>query len=172
MINVDGWPRQSRYPVGHLVKVLGDAEDVNVENEVILFEFNVDTRDFSQRVIDCLPKEGTAWTVSQEELEKRVDLREENVCSVDPPGCKDIDDALHAKMLPNGNIEVGVHIADVTHFVKPDTPIDQEAAERCTTVYLVNKRTDMLPKLLTESLCSLVSDVERLAFSVVWELDS
>ena len=65
-------------------------------------------------------------------------MREEYVCSVDPVGCRDIDDALHAKVLPNGNIEVGVHIADVTYFVKPGTPIDKEASERCTTVYLVN----------------------------------
>lgn len=93
------------------------------------------------------------------------------MCSVDPEGCKDIDDALHAKLLPNGNYEIGVHIADVSYFVKPDTAIDKEASLRGTTVYLVNLRTDMLPKLLTESLCSLVSDRERLAFSVVWEFD-
>lgn len=65
------------------------------------------------------------------------------ICSIDPPGCKDIDDALHCKRLPNGNYEVGVHIADVTHFVKPESAIDLEAANRCTTVYLVDRRTDM-----------------------------
>lgn len=74
-------------------------------------------------------------------------------------------------MLDNGNIELGVHIADVSHFVRPDTPIDKEAAFRSTTVYLVDRRTDMLPGLLTENLCSLRSDVERLAFSVVWEMN-
>ena len=74
-------------------------------------------------------------------------------------------------MLPNGNIELGVHIADVTHFVRPDSAIDKEAAYRSTTVYLVDRRTDMLPGLLTENLCSLRSDVERLAFSVVWEMN-
>lgn len=74
-------------------------------------------------------------------------------------------------MLPNGNIELGVHIADVSHFVRPDTAIDKEAAYRSTTVYLVDRRTDMLPGLLTENLCSLRSDVERLAFSVVWEMN-
>ena len=98
-------------------------------------------------------------------------MREEFVCSVDPEGCRDIDDALHAKILPNGNYEIGVHIADVSYFVKPDTAIDIEASMRGTTVYLINLRTDMLPKLLTESLCSLVSDRERLAFSVIWEFD-
>lgn len=92
-------------------------------------------------------------------------------CSVDPPGCKDIDDALHSIVLPNGNIECGVHIADVSHFVRPDTAIDKEAAFRSTTVYLVDRRTDMLPGLLTENLCSLVGGVERLAFSCVWEMN-
>ena len=75
-------------------------------------------------------------------------------------------------MLPNGNYEVGVHIADVTHFVKAGTEIDREAARRCTTVYLVEKRTDMLPGLLTENLCSIRGGVERLVFSVIWEIDS
>jgi len=93
------------------------------------------------------------------------------VCSVDPIGCKDIDDALHCIELPNGNYEVGVHIADVTHFVKANSEIDREAARRCTTVYMVDRRTDMLPGLLTENLCSLVSDVDRCSFSVIWEID-
>lgn len=90
---------------------------------------------------------------------------------MDPPGCKDIDDALHSRQLPNGNVELGVHIADVSHFVRPDSAIDKEAAFRSTTVYLVDRRTDMLPGLLTENLCSLRGGVERLAFSVVWEMD-
>jgi len=90
---------------------------------------------------------------------------------VDPPGCKDIDDALHCRRLDNGLYEVGIHIADVSHFVKPDTAIDREAASRCTTVYLVDRRTDMLPKLLTETLCSLRDDGDRLAFSSVFVLD-
>ena len=75
-------------------------------------------------------------------------------------------------MLPNGNYEVGVHIADVTHFVRAGAEIDKEAARRCTTVYLVDRRTDMLPGLLTENLCSIRGEVERLAFSVIWEIDS
>ena len=97
-------------------------------------------------------------------------MRAENICSIDPPGCQDIDDALHAKRLPNGNIEAGVHIADVSFFVRPDTPMDAEAASRGTTVYLVDRRIDMLPHLLGTNLCSLRPFVERLAFSTVWEL--
>ncbi|KAK4702251.1 hypothetical protein P7C70_g3973, partial [Phenoliferia sp. Uapishka_3] len=101
----------------------------------------------------------------------REDFREEIVCSIDPPGCQDIDDALHAKRLPNGNIQAGVHIADVSHFVHPDNAMDAEAASRGTTVYLVDKRVDMLPHLLGTNLCSLRPYVERLAFSVIWEID-
>ena len=92
------------------------------------------------------------------------------MCSIDPPGCVDIDDALHAKLLPNGNYEVGVHIADVSHFVKPGNAMDLEASLRGTTVYLVDKRIDMLPMLLGTDLCSLKPYVERFAFSVIWEV--
>jgi len=138
---------------------------------MILHEFNVDMRPFSQKVLNCLPKEGKQWRASAEEVGRRWDLRHLDVCSVDPPGCKDIDDALHCIRLPNGNYEVGVHIADVTHFVKANSEIDKEAARRCTTVYMVDRRTDMLPSLLTENLCSLVSHVDRCSFSVIWEID-
>ena len=92
------------------------------------------------------------------------------VLSIDPPGCQDIDDALHCIVLPNGNFQVGVHIADVTHYVKAGTAIDLEAANRSTSTYLVNKRLDMLPKLLTTDLCSLKGNVDRFAFSVLWEV--
>uniref|UniRef100_A0A6N2M422 Chitin-binding type-1 domain-containing protein n=1 Tax=Salix viminalis TaxID=40686 RepID=A0A6N2M422_SALVM len=92
------------------------------------------------------------------------------VRSIGEIGCTDIDDALHCAMLPTGNFEVGVHIADVTNFVHPGTPLDDEASKRGTSVYLVERRIDMLPKPLTEDICSLRADVERLAFSVIWEM--
>jgi exosome complex exonuclease DIS3/RRP44 len=116
----------------------------------------------------CLPP--SDFKPSEDEIARRLDLRGIPVCSIDPPGCKDIDDALSCEVLVNGNFRVGVHIADVTHFVLPGTPIDLEAAERCTTVYLVEKRTDMLPALLTADLCSLREKVDRLCFSVIWEM--
>ena len=100
----------------------------------------------------------------------RLDLRDLPVLSIDPPGCKDIDDALHCTVLPNGNYQVGVHIADVCHYVKAGTAIDLEAANRSTSTYLVNKRLDMLPSLLTTDLCSLKGNVDRFAFSVLWEV--
>lgn len=98
-------------------------------------------------------------------------MRKLSICSVDPPGCTDIDDALHSRLLSNGNIEVGVHIADVSHFIRPNSALDKEAASRATTVYLVDKRIDMVPELLSSNLCSLRGNVVRFAFSCVWEMD-
>lgn len=104
-------------------------------------------------------------------MSKRLDLRDVPICSVDPPGCTDIDDALHARVLPNGRLEIGVHIADVSHFIRPGNALDKEAASRATTVYLVDKRIDMVPELLSSNLCSLRGGVERFAFSCIWEMD-
>lgn len=106
-----------------------------------------------------------------QDVEKRVDLRHVAICSVDPPGCTDIDDALHCRKLASGNFEVAVHIADVSHFIRPGNALDKEAASRATTVYLVDKRIDMVPELLSSNLCSLRGNEERFAFSCVWEID-
>ncbi|XP_075591208.1 uncharacterized protein LOC142598135 [Dermatophagoides farinae] len=92
------------------------------------------------------------------------------VFSIDPPSCVDIDDTLSLRYLPNGNYHVGVHIADVSHFVKPNSYLDREAQKRCTTVYMINKRIDMLPNLLSSDLCSLRSGLDRLTFSIFWEI--
>lgn len=100
-----------------------------------------------------------------------MDCRHLDICSVDPPGCTDIDDALHCRQLDNGNFEVGVHIADVSHFIRPGTAIDKEAGNRSTTVYLTDRRIDMVPELLSSNLCSLRGGVERFAFSCIWEMD-
>ncbi|GAW00013.1 RNB-domain-containing protein [Lentinula edodes] len=152
-------------------------EGQEAEQESLLLEFEVPYRPFGKAILDCLPPEGEQWVVPpkgefdlQNIWRDREDLRDVIVCSIDPPGCQDIDDALHAKLLPNGNIEAGVHIADVSHFVLPDNPMDSEAAARGTTVYLVDNRIDMLPSLLGTNLCSLRPFVERLAFSSIWEL--
>lgn len=124
---------------------------------------------FSEEVLSFLPT--LPWTITDEDLAQRVDLRHLAVCSVDPPGCTDIDDALHCRRLDNGRLEVGVHIADVSHFIRPGNAMDKEAASRATTVYLVDKRIDMVPELLSSNLCSLRGNVERFAFSAIWEMD-
>ncbi|CCF57444.1 hypothetical protein KAFR_0C04530 [Kazachstania africana CBS 2517] len=182
VIAVDDWPATHKYPLGHFVRDLGGIETVEAETEALLLEHDVEYRPFSRKVLECLPAEGHDWktpsNIKDPEalandplLAKRTDLRDKLICSIDPPGCVDIDDALHAKRLPNGNWEVGVHIADVTHFVKPGTALDAEGASRGTSVYLVDKRIDMLPMLLGTDLCSLKPYVDRFAFSVIWELN-
>jgi exosome complex exonuclease DIS3/RRP44 len=173
LITIDSWDRESRYPVGHFVRSLGELENKGAETEALLLEFDVQYRPFPKTVLDCLPSEGHNWRVPAKGdpgWDGREDFRDLLVCSIDPPGCVDIDDALHARRLPNGNYEVGVHIADVSHFVKPNNAMDKEASIRGTTVYLVDKRIDMLPMLLGTDLCSLKPYVERYAFSVIWEL--
>ena len=171
---IDAWDRDSRYPAGHFVRSLGELETKEAETEALLLEFDVQYRPFPKAILDCLPSEGHNWTVPQDKSDPgwvgRKDLRELLVCSIDPPGCQDIDDALHARQLANGNFEVGVHIADVSHFVRPNNAMDAEATSRGTTVYLVDKRIDMLPSLLGTDLCSLKPNVERYAFSTIWEL--
>ncbi|KEF52053.1 uncharacterized protein A1O9_12043 [Exophiala aquamarina CBS 119918] len=171
---IDSWDRDTRYPIGHYIRSLGELETKEAETEALLLEYDVQYRPFPKTVLDCLPSEGHNWKVpsdpSHPGWKARRDLRELLVCSIDPPGCQDIDDALHARPLPNGNFEVGVHIADVSHFVKPSNPMDTEAAARGTTVYLVDKRIDMLPMLLGTDLCSLKPYVERYAFSTLWEI--
>ncbi|KAF1943253.1 RNB-domain-containing protein [Clathrospora elynae] len=171
---IDSWDRDSRYPVGHFVRSLGELESKGAETEALLLEWDVQYKPFPKTVLDCLPAEGHDWKVpaSLEDpgWKGRKDLRDLLVCSIDPVGCVDIDDALHAHKLPNGNFQVGVHIADVSHFVKPNNAMDKEASQRGTTVYLVDKRIDMLPMLLGTDLCSLKPYVERYAFSVLWEV--
>lgn len=155
--------------MGHFVRAIGPLGDKDTENEVLLLEHDVPHSKFSEEVLSFLPK--LPWIISDEEYEKRVDLRNITICSVDPPGCTDIDDALHCRDLPDGNLEVGVHIADVSHFIRPGNALDKEAALRATTVYLIDKRIDMVPELLSSNLCSLRGGVERFAFSCVWKID-
>lgn len=169
LVSLDQWPADSVYPQGHYVRVLGKDGDKDVETQVLLHEFDVPCASFSAEVMACLPPQG--WAITEELIAQRTDLRHIPVVSIDPPGCKDIDDALHCIRLPNGNLEAGVHIADVSHFVHPDTAIDKEAAHRSTSTYLVERRLDMLPGYLTTELCSLRSTEDHLAFSVMWEMD-
>ncbi|CAM9495162.1 unnamed protein product [Ectocarpus sp. 12 AP-2014] len=168
LVAMDSWPAWCKYPLGHYVKTLGEKGAKATETEVILLEHEIPHESFSGKVLACLPPED--WAITPENSEGRKDLRHLPVLSIDPPGCKDIDDALHARPLENGNLEVGVHIADVTHFVEAGSALDQEASSRSTSTYLVERRLDMLPGMLTETLCSLKPNVDRFAFSVIWEM--
>ena len=179
VVVIDAWLASSPYPDGHFVRALGEIGETEAETAALLLEADVDDRPFAPAVHKCVPP--LPWKVTEEHVAEpnREDLRDLRVCSVDPPGCCDIDDALSAVVVPKSDgvegeeeIEIGVHIADVTTFLKPGTPMDDEALRRGTTTYLVQRRLDMLPKPLTEDICSLRADEERLAFSVFWRVDT
>ncbi|CAJ1949508.1 unnamed protein product [Cylindrotheca closterium] len=169
LIQVDSWDIDSNYPAGHCHEIVGPIGDLETEISCLLHEHELHLEPFSAGALACLPSEGSDWKIPPEEIEKRRDLRESyRIFSVDPPGCQDIDDTMHARELPNGDIEIGVHIADVTHFVPHNSPLDLEAQVRATTFYLVDRRFDMLPSLLSSDLCSLHGSTDRLAVSTIW----
>ena len=169
LVALDAWPAWSRWPQGHYVATLGSSGDKSVETAVLLREHDIATGEWSSELLACLPPEGAAYKIGAHNSAGRVDLTALPVCSIDPPNCRDIDDALHVVPLGDGsgNFEVGVHIADVTHFVAAGSLLDAEAARRGTSTYLVERRLDMLPGLLTTELCSLRAGVDRFAFSVL-----
>lgn len=190
---IDHWPLDSMYPSGHYVSVLGETGSLATELSALLVQNDIEEAPFSEGALAFLPEcdiEGNCiaecstakrpavcalldWSVPAEEVATRRDLRASHrVFSVDPPGCQDIDDAMSVRRLPNGNVELGVHIADVSYFVAHESPLDYEARSRATTVYLVGMRLDMLPSVLSGDLCSLHENVDRLAVSVIWELDA
>ena len=166
LVAMDSWPIDSPFPLGHYIRSLGETGSKDVETAVLLQEHHIPHEPFSAAVLACLPAEDYKITLEP----GRTDLRHLPVLSIDPPNCKDIDDALHCIKLENGNFQIGVHIADVTHYVQAGSAIDVEAANRSTSTYLVNKRLDMLPSLLTTDLCSLKGNMDRFCFSVLWEV--
>ncbi|XP_038271829.1 DIS3-like exonuclease 2 isoform X4 [Dermochelys coriacea] len=163
------WREDSNFAIGQMAKSLGQAGEIEPETEGILTEYGVDFSDFSQDVLECLPQ-SLPWAIPPSELANRRDLRKECIFTIDPSTARDLDDALSCKQLPDGNVEVGVHIADVSYFVLEGTALDQVASGRATSVYLVQKVIPMLPRLLCEELCSLNPMKDRLTFSVMWKM--
>ncbi|XP_067827366.1 DIS3-like exonuclease 1 isoform X1 [Heptranchias perlo] len=174
IVRIDSWDSTSLYPNGHFVKVLGRAGDLETEIAAILVENSVSVSPFSEAQVHEMPVNTpeNPWKIDKEEQARRVDLRNTHlVFSIDPKGCEDVDDALSVRRLANENLELGVHIADVTHFVKLNSYTDLEARSRATTCYLADRRYDMLPTVLSADLCSLLGGADRYALSVLWELD-
>ncbi|XP_058012764.1 DIS3-like exonuclease 1 isoform X1 [Ahaetulla prasina] len=174
VVRIDSWESTSLYPNGHFVRVVGRIGDLEGEIQTILVENSISVSPFSEAQMCEMPTliPEKPWQVSPEEQQKRLDLRETHlVFSIDPKGCEDVDDALSIRLLPNGNLELGVHIADVTHFVAANSYTDTEAKARATTYYLADRRYDMLPAILSANLCSLLGNVDRYAVSVIWDLD-
>ncbi len=162
------WPENARSPFGRIIEVLGDAGDNDAEMHAILAEFELPHK-FPVNVDKAAEK--IPLEVPLEEIKKRRDMREATTFTIDPADAKDFDDALSLRKLENGNWEVGVHIADVTHYVVPNSIIEQEAQNRATSVYLVDRVVPMLPERLSNGVCSLRPNEEKLCFSAIFELN-
>lgn len=167
---ITDWPASSDMAVGTITSSLGARGVLANETAAILEYLCIDDADFSEEATACLPDE--SFAVSEEEIARRRDLRSEVVFTIDPDTARDMDDAIHCKTLEDGNIEVGVHIADVTYFLEAGSALDKVASQRCTSTYLVNRVIPMLPHRLSNDLCSLRAHEDRLAVSVVWTLAS
>jgi VacB/RNase II family 3'-5' exoribonuclease len=156
-------------PQVRLKGMLGKPGQLETDVQALLLSENVNDDDlFNEHILACLP--ATPWKIPESEYRVRRDLRQARIFSIDPETAKDLDDALSIKQLDDGMFEVGVHIADVSYFVKPGTALDNAAQERSTSVYLVDRVIPMLPRLLCEELCSLNPGTERLAMSIIWRM--
>ncbi|MDB4250744.1 ribonuclease R [Flavobacteriales bacterium] len=168
VVRVEGWDSKYKNPIGKVIQVIGQIDDHNTEINSILYDYG-----FSPKFPDKVEKAANKITeeISKEEVIKRLDIRKTTTFTIDPKDAKDFDDALSVKKLKNGNWEVGVHIADVSHYVEKGGVIDKEAVERATSVYLVDRVIPMLPEVLSNNICSLKPNVDRLAYSILFEMD-
>lgn len=168
IVKITEWPEEVKNPRGEVVDILGRTGENNAEIHAILAEYGLPYK-YPATVEKAADKIDAG--ITSEEISRREDFRGVTTFTIDPKDAKDFDDALSIRRLPNGHWEVGVHIADVTHYVKPNSIIDREAMTRATSVYLVDRVVPMLPERLCNGICSLRPDEEKLAFSTVFELD-
>ena len=167
LVELTKW-EDTKSPQGKIVKVLGNSGDNNAEMNSIMYEYNLPI-DFPEDVKS--ESEKISETISGEEISKRLDLRKITTFTIDPIDAKDFDDALSVTVIDENNIQIGVHIADVGHYVIPNTELDKEALKRATSVYLVDRVVPMLPERLSNGICSLKPNEDRLSFSVIFNLD-
>jgi ribonuclease R len=167
IVELTKW-EDTKSPQAKITKILGDAGDNNAEMNSIMYEYNLPV-DFPQDVLN--ESELVPEVIFESEILKRKDLREITTFTIDPVDARDFDDALSINIIDENKIEVGVHIADVSHYVKPGTKLDDEAYKRATSVYLVDRCVPMLPERLSNGICSLKPHEDRLAFSVIFTLD-
>ena len=168
VVKIVEWKEDSKNPSGEVIDILGKAGENNAEIHAILAEFGLPYK-YPAAVEKAADKIDAG--ITEEVIAQRLDMRDVLTFTIDPVDAKDFDDALSFRALPNGHYEVGVHIADVTHYVHPDTIIDREAQKRATSVYLVDRVVPMLPEHLCNGICSLRPDEEKLAFSVIFHMD-
>lgn len=168
VVRITEWPENEQIPYGEVLDVLGPTGENNTEIHAILAEYGLPYV-YPAAVEKAADKIDAG--ITPEVVAEREDMRGVVTFTIDPRDAKDFDDALSVRRMPGGNYEVGVHIADVTHYVKPDSIIDREARERATSVYLVDRVVPMLPEHLCNGICSLRPDEDKLAFSVIFEMD-
>lgn len=168
LVSILEWPKNAKNPIGIVKSVLGKKGENNTEMNAILADFGFPL-EFPKAVEDAA--NSISDSISAEDISKRHDFRSTTTFTIDPADAKDFDDAISFKKLENGNYEVGIHIADVSHYVTPDSTLDKEAFERGTSVYLVDRVIPMLPERLSNNLCSLRPNEDKLCFSAVFEMD-
>ena len=168
IVKITSWPDDAKNPRGEVIDILGQAGENDAEINAILAEFDLPYKYPAavERAADRINPD-----ITDEVIAARRDMRQVTTFTIDPRDAKDFDDALSLRRLPDGNLDVGVHIADVTHYVRPDTIIDREAQQRATSVYLVDRVVPMLPERLCNEICSLRPDEDKLAFSVIFTMD-
>jgi len=168
LAKITDWPNNSKNPFGNIEEVLGKPGDHNTEIHSILLEYGLPYR-FPKEVENYASK--IPIEITEKEIAKRRDMRSDLTFTIDPKDAKDFDDALSFTSLENGNYEIGIHIADVSHYVNENTILEDEAYQRATSVYLVDRVVPMLPEILSNNVCSLRPNEEKLTFSVVFEID-
>ncbi|RZW43426.1 MAG: ribonuclease R [Flavobacteriaceae bacterium] len=168
LVKIEEWPEKADSPIGRVIDVLGKPGEHNTEIHSILAEYGL-PYEFPPNVEDYANKIDTSITA--DEIKKRRDMRKDLTFTIDPKDAKDFDDALSFKVLENGNYEIGIHIADVSHYLKEGTILDDEAYDRATSVYLVDRVVPMLPEILSNNACSLRPHEEKYTFSAVFELN-
>lgn len=168
LVSIDDWPKKADSPFGSVIKVLGKPGEHDTEIHAILaeyglpYEFPIEVENYAQKL---------DTTIQEAEIKKRRDMRQVLTFTIDPKDAKDFDDALSFQVLENGNYEIGIHIADVSHYVQEGTILDEEAERRGTSVYLVDRVVPMLPEVLSNFACSLRPNEEKYTFSAIFELD-
>ena len=168
LVQVENWSTKYKNPFGRVISVIGEINNHNTEINSILYDYGFSPR--FPKDVEMLSKK-ISHSISRTEVNKRLDIRKTSTFTIDPEDAKDFDDAISVRKLNSGNWEVGVHIADVSHYVVAGGSIDKEAAKRGTSVYLVDRVIPMLPEIISNDICSLKPNVDRLAFSVFFELN-
>ena len=169
VVEITKWPEKRRSPEGRIVEILGKKGEKGLDILTIIKKFGL-PEEFPQKVLDFA--EGIEEEIPQKEYERRKDLRDIKMVTIDGEDAKDLDDAVSIEKLSNGRYKLGVHIADVTHYVREKNPLDKEALKRATSVYLIDRVIPMLPKKLSNGICSLNPKVDRLALSCIMIIDN